>query len=174
VEKLLEQARTILAATGPRWRTLADSVDAALLGRAPAPGEWSAVDCLRHLVETERNVFPVRVRCFLEGRDFPAFDPDAAAALADERTPRELVDEFTTLRAASLDLLATLTEADLDRTAKHAALGQVTLGEMLHQWAAHDLMHTVQGERALMQPFIAGVGPWRSYFTDHLPKPASH
>ena len=23
----------------------------------------------------------------------------------------------------------------------------VTLGEMLHEWAGHDLMHTVQGER---------------------------
>jgi hypothetical protein len=173
MENLLERARTILVTTGPRWRTLAVSVDAALLSRAPAPGEWSATDCLRHLVETERNVFPVRVRCFLEGRDFTAFDPDAAAR-ADERTPHELVDEFMALRAASVDLLATLTEADLDRTAKHAALGQVTLGEMLHEWAAHDLMHTVQGERALMQPFIAGVGPWRSYFTDHLAKPVSH
>jgi hypothetical protein len=172
MENLLEQARTILVTTGPRWRTLADSVDAALLSRAPATGEWSAADCLRHLVETERNVFPVRVRCFLEGRDFPAFDPDAAA-LAEKRTPRELVDEFTGLRAVSLDLLATLTEADLDRMAKHAALGQVTLGEMLHEWAAHDLMHTVQAERALMQPYIARSGPWRHYFADHdvaLPK----
>ena len=174
MENLLEQARSILVTTGPRWRTLTESVDESLLARAPMAGEWSAADCLRHLVETERNVFPVRVRCFLEGSDFPAFDPDAAAALVDVRTPRILVDEFAALRAASLELLATLTETDLDRTAKHAALGQVTLGEMLHEWAAHDLMHTVQGERALMQPFIAGVGPWRSYFTDHLAKPASH
>jgi hypothetical protein len=28
-------------------------------------------------------------------------------------------------------------------------------------------MHTVQGERALMQPFIAGCGAWQSYFTAH-------
>jgi hypothetical protein len=116
------------------------------------------------------------VRCFLEEKDFPSFDPDAAAALAlaDTRNPLELADEFAALRSASLELLATLNEDDLGRTAKHAALGQVTLGQMLHEWAAHDLMHTVQGERALMQPFIAGVGPWRSYFTDHLAKPASH
>jgi len=30
--------------------------------------------------------------------------------------------------------------------------------------SAHDLMHTVQAERAMMQPFIAGSGPWRPYF----------
>ena len=35
---------------------------------------------------------------------------------------------------------------------------------MIHQWAGHDLMHTVQGERALLQPFIEGCGPWKRYF----------
>jgi DinB superfamily len=174
MENLLSQARTILVTTAPRWRALCESVDEALLWRAPIADQWSAADCLRHLVEAERYVFPVRVRCFLEGRDFPAFDPDAAAALADARTPSELVDEFMALRTASLELLATLTEEDLTRTARHAALGRVTLSEMIHEWAAHDLMHTVQGERALMQPFIAGVGPWRSYFTDHLVQPDNH
>jgi hypothetical protein len=33
--------------------------------------------------------------------------------------------------------------------------------------AGHDLMHTVQAERALMQPFIAGCGPWQPYCADH-------
>ncbi len=50
----------------------------------------------------------------------------------------------------------------------------MTLGELTHEWAAHGLTYTVPGERALMQPCIVGVGPWRSYFTDHLAKPASH
>jgi hypothetical protein len=43
----------------------------------------------------------------------------------------------------------------------------VTLSEMLHEWAGHDLMHTVQGERAILQPFIEGCGPWKPYFADH-------
>jgi hypothetical protein len=29
-------------------------------------------------------------------------------------------------------------------------------------------MHTVQAERAMMQPFIRGCGPWLKYFVDHL------
>jgi hypothetical protein len=84
-----------------------------------------------------------------------------------------MIAEFESLRKASIDLYATLNDDDLARTARHAELGLVTLGELIHEWAAHDLMHTVQGERALMQPFSAGCGPWRSYFTDHLAKPAS-
>jgi hypothetical protein len=81
MENLLTQARSILVTTVPRWRTLTESIDEAPLGRAPAQGEWSAAECLRHLVEAERDVFPVRVRYFLQGQDFPANDPDAAAAL---------------------------------------------------------------------------------------------
>jgi hypothetical protein len=46
-------------------------------------------------------------------------------------------------------------------------LGVVTMREMLNEWAAHDLMHTIQAERALMQPFVAGSGKWRHYFGDH-------
>lgn len=110
----------------------------------------------------------MRVEAFLAGRDFPAFDPDAAGTQADaEHSPADLALRFVHLRRASLSLLAGLTEADLPRRARHAELGVVTLGEMLHQWAAHDLMHTVQAERALMQPFIAGSGAWRPYFADH-------
>ena len=56
---------------------------------------------------------------------------------------------------------------DLSCTARHSDLGIVTLEELLHEWAAHDLMHTVQAERAILQPLILGSGPWRSYFKDH-------
>jgi hypothetical protein len=47
------------------------------------------------------------------------------------------------------------------------------MGELIHEWAGHDLMHTVQGERAILQPFIEGCGPWMPYFADHAaaPKP---
>ncbi len=54
--------------------------------------------------------------------------------------------------------------------ARHAELGMVSLGDMVHEWAAHDLNHTVQAERAIMQPFILGSGPWRVYFQDYLVK----
>lgn len=61
-----------------------------------------------------------------------------------------------------------VTPADLGRQARHQELGVVTMSELLHEWAGHDLMHTVQAERALMQPFIQGCGPWQRYFSDHF------
>jgi len=41
------------------------------------------------------------------------------------------------------------------------------MATMLQYWAGHDLMHTVQAERAVMQPFIEAAGPWRPAFADH-------
>lgn len=168
MENLIELTRSILVTTPARWVALAESLPEELLARPAASGEWSAVQCLQHLVDTERRVFPVRVKAFLAGRDFPAFDPDSQGTPPGVSTPSTLAQEFAGLRSASLELLAGLQEEDLQRKARHAELGPVTLNEMLHQWAAHDLNHTVQAERALMQPFIRGSGPWQSYFKDHL------
>ena len=166
--ELLNVVSAMLATTAERWQRLTADLPRELLTRAPAPGEWSAVDCLRHLLDTEHYVFPSRVRAFLAGQDFPNFDPDAQKRdTVEQPSPAALAAEFARLRAENLALLATLRPEDLARTARHSELGPVTLGQMLHEWAAHDLNHTVQAERALMQPFIAGSGSWRSSFADH-------
>ena len=168
MDNVLAHVRAVLSATPARWTALTEAVAAELLTQPPAPGEWSAAQCLQHLLDTERAVFPVRVRCFLAGQDFPAFDPDAQGTVAASAlAPAAAAAEFARLRAETLRLLDTLTAADLPRRARHGELGPVTLAELLHEWAGHDLMHTVQAERALLQPFIAGSGPWRKYFAAH-------
>jgi DinB superfamily len=167
MENVLSKARMVLSTTPARWLELIDQLPTDLLEHPAALGEWSALDCLSHLVDTEQFVFPVRVRAFLAGQDLVNFDPDAQVQGRDKGVPRRLAEEFARLRAESLALLESLNPSDLARTAMHSEFGQVTLGEMIHEWAAHDLMHTVQAERAIMQPFIASCGPWKPYFTDH-------
>ena len=168
METSLADIRAVLSTTRARWQSLITTIPAELLSRPPLEGEWSALDCLRHLTEAETAVFPVRVQKILAGEDFDAYDPDAAAAQSDIVQAEELIAQFTRTREASLALFDRLAPDDLSRTARHAELGEVTLAELLNEWAGHDLMHTVQAERSLMQPFIAGCGPWHSYFTDHV------
>jgi hypothetical protein len=162
----------VLSTTATRWLTLTETIPNELLARPPLPGEWSALECLQHILDTERGVFPVRIRAILAGRDFVGFNPDKEGTPAGQDAAR-LAAEFARLRAENLRLLEQVTEDDLTRTAHHSELGLVTMGELVNEWAGHDLMHTVQAERSLMQPFIGGSGPWRSYFRDHdvdLPK----
>ncbi len=172
MDETIGRVKEILATTPERWRLLTASVEPGLLARQPATGEWSALECLQHILDTEIGAFSVRVEAFLAGRDFDNFDPDAEGFRPEPgASPSALADKLADVRARSLARLATITESDLDRTARHSELGLVTMRDMLNEWAAHDLMHTVQAERALMQPFIVASGMWRSTFADHDVEP---
>jgi hypothetical protein len=172
METLMERIQAMLTATPDRWNNLSQTLPADLLTRRPAPSEWSAVECLQHLTDTER-VFQFRVKCFLDGIDFPAFDPDRQGTKPGGHSAGELAGEFAALRLQSLKSIAALGAADLDRRVRHQQLGPVTLREMLSEWAAHDLNHTIQAERALMQPFLLECGPWIESFQDHMIKEKS-
>lgn len=158
----------MLATSAARWQLMAETIPVELLTRTPAPGEWSALECLQHVIDTEQLVFPVRLQYFLTGQNIPDFNPRSQGRKPGLiPVPALLASEFAALRNVSLKLLAEVTPADLSRTALHSELGKVTLAEMMCEWAGHDLMHIVQAERAIMQCFIAGSGPWRRYFSDH-------
>lgn len=158
---------SVLATTPDRWAALAEA-DPGLLARRPADGEWSALQCLQHVVDTEDAVFRARVVAIQDGRDFAGFDPDTQGHVDGvEGSAPELAARLRPMRLASLETIATVGDADLGRTARHAQLGIVTMAELLNEWAAHDTMHLVQAERALMQAFIPASGPWRPYFLDH-------
>jgi hypothetical protein len=163
----LDTILPVLAASPARWTALCETLSPELLRRSPQAGEWSALECLLHLLDTEKFVFPARVSAFLAGKGFPAFNPDVQGTQDMGQPPAALAAEFAALRGAALAQLKSLTPGDLARPATHAELGPVLLGQMLQEWAAHDLMHTVQAERALMQPFIEQCGPWQVYFRDH-------
>ena len=170
MENLLDWTRLVLTTTPLRWENMVRTLPVELLTRQPAAGEWSALECLQHILDTD-SIFTARLKFFLAGQDFPDFNPDKESTqLKSTPSPLEMSDQFTRLRKDSLVALATITPGDLPRRARHSKLGMVSLGEMIHEWAAHDLNHTVQAERAIMQPFILGSGPWQVYFEDHLVK----
>jgi uncharacterized damage-inducible protein DinB len=164
---LLEDVQAVLSTTPERWQQLVSTLSIDLLTRPPAAGEWSALNCLQHLLDAERLLFPVRFHAFLAGQDLDDFDPHQQHADPDSQSPEQLAAAFARYRQESLVLFKQVKDDDLGRTAQHPKLGTVTLAELLHTWAAHDLMHTVQAERALMQPFMLGCGPWRPFFRDH-------
>ena len=165
---LIAQTINVLRVDAGRWQSLA-MLDRELLDRQPASGEWSALQCLGHATDTEAAVFAERVRAILTGKpELRSYEPDVEATpVTSDTDPSALAAKHAALRLLSLELLATATEPDLDRTSRHLELGTVSLRELLNEWAAHDLMHIVQAERAVMQAFIPGSGPWRFYFADH-------
>ncbi len=76
---LVEQVQAILSTTPERWQRLVSTLPADLLTRPAAEGEWSARNCLQHLLITERLVFPPRFRAFFNRRGFHQFRSKRAA-----------------------------------------------------------------------------------------------
>jgi hypothetical protein len=164
---VIDLTLSMLRTSVDRWAAIA-RVDPGLLGRRPAEGEWSAVQALQHVVDTEGAVFRTRTLAIRAGEAFPAFDPDVEGHVDRiASTAEALVAQLAERRALSLTTLETITPEELALAGQHAELGRVTMAELLNEWAAHDTMHIVQAERALMQAFIPATGPWRIYFTDH-------
>jgi hypothetical protein len=165
--ELTQGIAAILRTDLDRWRGIA-TLGRHVLDRRPEPDAWSALECLIHAADTE-VLFGQRMRAILDGAEtFPAFDPDrestSAEGIAD---PADLVARLARQRALNEGILEIITEADLDKGARHAALGPVTMRQLLNHYPAHDLMHMVQAERAIMQAYIPLTGPWRHYFADH-------
>ncbi|MCA9896106.1 MAG: DinB family protein [Anaerolineae bacterium] len=165
VQDIFQWSKAILSSTAARWRQIIDAYPHELLLISPAPGEWSALECLQHLAEVEQVSTSVRLKSFLAGEPFPGFSPDDSAK---EPPTLAVLAEFARLRAENLLLLDQFTVADLEKAVHHAEYGMVTLSQFLHHLAAHDLMHTVQAEQAMMQPFIQGCGPWEINYEAHI------
>lgn len=76
-----------------------------------APGKWSAREVMSHVNDTER-LFSFRALWFARAFDsqLPSFDQDAAITVAgaDARTWASHVEEFQSVRAASLTLFRSL------------------------------------------------------------------
>src|SRR5260370_24914849 len=107
MDNILTWVNPILTTTPKRWINLIDALPAELLSQPPAPGEWSALECLVHILDTERWVFPVRVKAFLTEQAMPAYDPDTQGTQNSGKLPSaiDLLGEFARLRTESLALV---------------------------------------------------------------------
>lgn len=144
----------LLAATAVAVGAELRALDAVASWR-PAPGEWSANECVGHLIEAERRGFAGRIRTILGGIQADgSFDPPtletwdppavAAARRDDQRSPADLADEFTALRRASADLVRSLTAEDLRRSGIHPEVGELRVDELIGEWVHHDRNHIRQ------------------------------
>ncbi len=123
-----------------------------LAGWRPAPGEWSANECVGHMIEAERRGFAGRVRRILaaEARSGPVqlegWDPPAVAEARRDhlRAGAELAAEFDALRSESIRLVRGLRPGELGRSGIHPDVGSLRVDELLGEWVHHDRNHIRQ------------------------------
>jgi len=134
--------RKILATQAGEIGAMLRSIsDDASLGRY-APDKWSIREVVSHVNDAER-VFTFRAFWFARGYDsaLPSFDQDVAVktANADQRAWHEHVDEFDSIRAATVALFSSLPDEAWSRRGIASgnpfsvrALAYVTAGHVAH------------------------------------------
>jgi hypothetical protein len=93
----------------------------------------------------------------------PEFEPDDAQMYLDlyrGADPEEAFDQFEDQRETNVEFLRHLPDGAGDRVALHREFGEITLAQMLNEWALHDLGHIRQvAELVRARKYQAGAGP---------------
>ena len=128
----------------------------------PAPERFSIAEVLGHLSHSEGNCYRLRLDRFL-AEDRPELEPDDAQLWLDRyrnADPEDAFDHFEEQRETNVEFLRGLPAESGHRAAMHKEVGEITLAQMLHEWALHDLGHVRQiAELVRARKYLAGAGP---------------
>ncbi len=152
----------MLAATPGILRGLMSEISGEDARWNPAAGRFSIAEVLAHLSHSEGHCYRLRLDRFM-AEEGPEFEPDHASSYLDlyrDADPKEAFREFESQRIANVKMLRTLTDDAGKRVALHRSAGEITLVNMLHEWALHDLGHVRQvAEIVRARKYLAGAGP---------------
>jgi len=160
---------SLLEKTPGLLELLLRDVPAEVLQWKPAAGRWSITEVLAHLLIIEQ-LYEQRSRSMVIEQS-PALAKYAPPAAPDvlKKPPRQYLEEFTALRRAFVFFLHSVPSAAAAHTGNHPEMGIITLSQMLHELANHDLGHIRQiAELYRAYSFYPHAGPFQRYSN---PKP---
>jgi hypothetical protein len=135
------------------WRELIDRADGDCRAR-PAPGEWSVMDCLGHMADSEL-VTSARYRWVLAENEpaLQSWDQEAWARRFDHThdDAATMLDLFAALRHTNVALWQRTPVADRARFGVHAERGPESFELLFRLQAGHGRLHRAQAERALAE-----------------------
>ena len=136
----------------------------------PAMHRWSISEVLAHLADVEVIGFRERIQKMLE-KNNPALEPyDQNAAYAAGKyssgKARENLKQFCHERDRSLSMLRYVPALAIARTGQDSQIGQISIGQLMNDWACHDLGHIRQiAELFRSHAFFPSIGPFQRYYT---------
>lgn len=133
----------------------------------PGADRFSVAEVLAHLSHSEGHCYRLRLDRFMN-EERPEFEPDDAQFHLDlyrNADPEDSFDHFEEQRENNIEFLRSLPGGAGDRKALHKEAGEITMAQMLHEWAMHDLGHIRQiAELVRARKHLAGSGELgRSY-----------
>ena len=153
----------LLAATPQVLRGLMAEVSDEDVRWKPAPDRFSIGEVLAHLSHSEWHCYRARLDLFLSA-ERPELEPDDAQMHLEiyaKADPEDEFDHFEDQRETNVAYLRGLPASAGKRVAFHQGTGtEITLENMLHEWAMHDLGHIRQvAELVRARKHWEGAGP---------------
>ena len=154
LEALGDDDPVVVQETEPElWRRLVEQAGA-LLRTRPEEGEWSVLECLGHMTDSEL-ITSARYRWVLSEVEptLLGFDQAAWVARPDRATddPALLLEVLRVLRRANVALWRRTSAAERARIGLHAERGPESFELLFRLQAGHGRVHRAQAERALAQ-----------------------
>ncbi len=166
---MISPALSQLEATPEILRALLDGITAEQAQWKPAPDRFSLAEVLEHLSHAESRAFRSRVEKMADEENpiIEEYDQNAYAASGQYsgRDAEDSFDHWEEQREDNVEYLRSLPETAGARTGAHRNLGSITLGELMNEWAFHDLGHIRQvAELVRAIVFYPNMGPFRGEY----------
>jgi len=162
-----EECLRVLQATPGVLRSLLALATAEQLNWRPSVERWSIGMVLAHLADVEIRGFRDRFEPMLR-TDRPLLASYDQWALFRERTefdPYAEMARFEERRVATLALLRGMPEGAGERVGQHAELGEITIAQLMNEFAFHDLGHIRQVmELYRSRVFYPEMGAYQGYY----------
>jgi len=163
-----ETVFAVVVATPLMLRALFEQLPAAARDAELDQG-WSVRHCIAHLLDTEDVIVGRMQRIVSEDRPFIR-SIDAPVRLVDggylTRETQAMLSEFERRRAQGIAWLQAVQSTVLDRVGEHDEAGEISVADIAHQWAYHDLMHLKQAESIIQLCLEQGMGRTRLFYFD--------
>jgi hypothetical protein len=136
----------------------------------PSAERWSISEVLAHLADVEVAGFRERIERMVQ-TDMPqlaAYDQEAQykAGRYTVGKAREHLKTFCHERDRSVSWLRYMPESIVTRKGQHEQFGQITVAQLMNEWAFHDLGHIRQiAELFRSRAFYPGMGPFQKGYT---------
>jgi hypothetical protein len=164
---LIEPAIAVLASTPDVMRAMLAPLPAELVA-VPGREGWSARDVVAHLSLRQRPAIIGRVSAILANPGGPDPIPDVAQSLMDVAPLRshplgDVLREFDEGRAEAVALLRSVTPEQLRWRGIHTGVGEISVADIIHHVAYHDLVHIAQAARLAHAPLEPLRGAMRAF-----------
>jgi DinB superfamily len=165
---MLEDVLAILSSTPGKVRREIRDLSLRQMKTRPTPDKWSIQEILAHLDDVEEVGMRTRVAAMVEQQEptLSPFDQEARVVEMEysKKDPLASLARLTRQRRANVRWLRTLRPGQLRRRGVHESVGEVTAGEMIHEWAFHDLGHLKQILEVKRYALWPRIGNLRAFY----------